>query len=66
MQMKHIKLNNLQTNQQYLTKVTPQSRVLSQSAMSPSAAQEIFHLVWNPKVHYRLHKNQTLVSVMNQ
>jgi hypothetical protein len=38
----------------------------SWEANSHSASQEIPLLLWSPKIHYRVHNSQPLVSIMSQ
>jgi len=39
---------------------------LSWETDSFSASQEISHILWNPKVYYRLHKSPAIVHILSQ
>ena len=57
-------MSTFRRRQQYL--LTPWSRVLLEKPIGFAANQEIPRILWNPKVHHRIHKRPPPVPILSQ
>jgi hypothetical protein len=61
-------INNNKSLQRFisLTVTNSTEQCLCWEVKSHTGTQEIFHLSWDPEVHYCMHKNSRLVPILSQ